>query len=225
MTTVLLVIISLLSLFFSLIFSSIVIKRKTWHQFFLSLSLFILTIHSITLLFGHQFTWYEWTIRLLYVSYVLLIPLLLGLFIDFLFYVYRPNYKKWRSLYYLPVIIIITFFYYRELSSALIQVNEEIGVLDYSWLVQHLSLHYWLTGISSILFILICVWLWTRKKEMVWLWFTATGICFYILDQLLTNQILTTLHYSILLFIFLLLIIRSSILLLRLKIEKSGVNK
>lgn len=226
MTTVLLVVISLFSLFFSLIFSSIVIKRKTWHQFFLSLSLFILTIHSITLLFGHQFLWYEWTIRLLYVSYVLLIPLLLGLFIDFLFYVYHPSYKKWRSLFYLPVIFFIGYVYYRQLSAVLLQMNQEASaVLDYSWLVQQIGLHYWLTGISSILFILVSVWLWTRKREVVWLWFALTGLCYYIIDQLLSRQILSTWQYSLLLFIFLVLLIRSSILLLRLKIEKSGVKK
>lgn len=169
---------SVISLFFSLIFSTIIFQRKAWHQLFISLSLCLLSITTFSLFVGHFFAWYEWNTQLYTISYALIIPGLLGFILTQIASLFYPKSKIWIGL---------LFF---------------IGLVVLGLNTPYL----WVASLMSILFLLISLSLWIRRQGIAYLWFSCSGLFFYILNYLHEQEQLNLLLLNLGLFIFMLLL-------------------
>jgi hypothetical protein len=173
---------SVISLFFSLIFSTMIFQRKRWHLLFISLSLCLLSITSFSLFVGHFFAWYEWTTQVYTISYALIIPTLLGFILTQMASLFYPKSKLWIGLLYFIALIVLG--------------------SNTSYL--------WVASMVSILFIVISLALWIRRQGIAYLWFSCSGLLFYILNYLHEQEQLNLLLLNLGLFIIMLLLAQAT---------------
>lgn len=202
---------SVISLFFSLIFSTEIFQRKLWSNMYVSISLFFFSITSFSLFIGHVFTWYPWIVNLFFIGYALVIPNLLGIALRQVAHKFYPAYTLQVSIGYGAILFILAISYMTQIfSSDLSFLDSTNKVLALAWLREQISLYFWLTGLSTIMFILFSLWLWMRREGVHWLWFSISGLFFFFIDQMLGNQLLGSLFFSLLWLILLFCIWRAA---------------
>jgi hypothetical protein len=198
---------SVISLFFSLIFSTIIFQRKTWYQIYISLSFFLLSITTFSLCVGHFFTWYEWIIRLFMVSFALIIPSLFGFVLTGISMLFYPAKKKWISVSYGAVLLAFGAFFSQQVFLHDVRdLTTTQDILALSWLSKNIPVYFWLSNVLSVLFILSSLFLWIRRAGNAYLWFSISVFFFYILEHLAGQGQIHPWMFSVWLFVFVLLL-------------------
>lgn len=171
--TIVYLIASLLSLFFSFIFATPLNQRKEWSHSFIGFSLFFYFLASFSLCVGHLFSWYPWTKGLFTLTYSFVFPLLLGGAI------YRVVHKLKQELAW----------------QVALGYASILFMLVLSIMTQPEPLVSWLMKAAGFLFILFSLWLWLKEGE-AWLWFAISGSIGLALQLLSTREWLGATGYS-----------------------------
>jgi hypothetical protein len=197
---------SVISLFFSLIFSTIIFQRKTWYQIYISLSFCLLSVTTFSLCIGHFFAWYEWMIRLFMISFAFIIPSLFGFVLAGIVILFYPAKTKWISISYGVILLAFGVFFSQQVFLRdMSDLTTTQDILALSWLSENISVYFWLSNVLSVLFILSSLFLWIRRAGNAYLWFSISGFFFYIVDHLAGQERVNPWMFSVWLLVFLFL--------------------
>jgi hypothetical protein len=207
---------SVISLFFSLIFSTIIFQRKTWYQIYISLSFCLLSITTFSLSIGHFFAWYEWIIRLFMVSFAFIIPSLFGFVLAGISMLFYPAKTKWISISYGVILLALGGFYSQQVFlHDVTDLSTTQDILALSWLSENIPVYFWLSNVLSVLFILSSLFLWIRRAGNAYLWFSISVFFFYILEYLAGQGQVLPWMFSVWLLVFVLLMWQGTAKLIR----------
>jgi len=201
MTLLILALASVVSLFFSLIFSTTLFQRKAWSLIYVSLSLLFLSLTSISLFVGQLFAWYTWMTSLFIISYVWISPTLFGLVWSQAVKLALPKFSRYAILGYGLVIgTLMVWFTWETLQKNRIDLVQH-SVLTLKGIPEESLLFTWIVGVFLILLIISSLFLWLRKLGIAWLWVSISGAILYFLDRILIAQGLHLIFIGILLLI------------------------
>lgn len=209
MASLILAIISVISLFFVLIFTTVIVQQKKWSYLYLSLTILFLFLMSITFFTGLTFAWYTWMSIVWSLCFALIIPTLAGLALTIGLQIWDRKWSNWIAIIYIVFLAVIgTIFYRTYLTYEQLVGLDKFAILN----MQHWKdepIYFWMMGIPSIVLIVIALLLLLRTRLQKWLWIGLSGFVFYIFNQFLRQEVLGDLGIAVILTLFLSLLIVS----------------
>ncbi|WP_025025784.1 hypothetical protein [Caldalkalibacillus mannanilyticus] len=175
MIVIVLVITCLISFFFSLIFSTSVFQHKRWNHIYISLSFLLISFTLFSLIVGQLLNWYQWVILLFIFSFSMLGPSMFGFLWETVVQRYAERNKRYYSIFYAIIYSVLMITYFANvlyLEEVVLIVPQGIQL---QWVQENLVMYSWITGISTILFILGSLFLWLRKQGNTWIWCGLAG--------------------------------------------------